>query len=33
LDAFAALQATYEREGKKTGKRKTKKTKDEEGDF
>ena len=33
LDAFSKLQATYEREGKKTGKRKTKKKQDEEGDF
>jgi DNA-binding XRE family transcriptional regulator len=33
LDAFAALQARYEREGKKTGRRKTKKNHHEEGEF
>jgi DNA-binding XRE family transcriptional regulator len=33
LDAFAALQATYEREGKKTGKRKTKTNHHDEGEF
>lgn len=33
LDAFASLQARYEREGKSTGRRKQKKTKEEEGEF
>ena len=33
LDAFSKLQATYEREGKKTGRRKPKKTKAHEGEF
>lgn len=33
LQAFAKLQAKYEREGKPTGKRKSKKTKEDEGDF
>lgn len=33
LDAFSKLQATYEREGKKTGKRKTKTNHHNEGEF
>jgi hypothetical protein len=33
LDAFSALQARYEAEGKKTGRRKTKKNHHEEGEF